>query len=124
VPRRGAAPLDEVLAALAALPLLTDGEPYEARPFLEVHVRLDAPVPALRARVEQALEGRRPRLVKISVERTGSGAALGDAAPGVALADLAPRDVLIRRWQRDHEGDPPAALLHAFDALLARVQAS
>jgi exonuclease SbcD len=121
VPRRGAEPLDAVLAALAALPPLDDGEPHEARPFLEVHVRLDAPAPQLRGRIEQALDGRRPRLVKIAVERAGSGAALGDAAPGAALADLAPRDVLIRRWQRDHEGAPPAALLAAFDALVERV---
>jgi exonuclease SbcD len=95
---------------------------HELRPYLEVHVRLDRPLPDIRGRVEQALEGKRPRLVKITVERAGDGAALGDATPGIALADLAPRDVLVRRWRRDPEGDPPAALIAAFDALVARVQ--
>lgn len=122
IPRRGAAPLEEVLAAIAALPAAGDEE-YDLRPYLEVHVRLDRPQPALRTQVEQAVDGKRPRLVKIAVERAGDHAALGDAAPGVALADLAPRDVVIRKWRRDHEGEPPAALLAAFDELLARVQA-
>jgi exonuclease SbcD len=122
VPRRGAAPIEEVLAALDLLPL-EDGADPELRPYLEVHVKLDRPLPALRGQIEQALDGKRPRLVKITVERAGDGAALGDATPGVALADLAPRDVLLRRWRRDHEGDPPAAMLAAFDALVARVEA-
>ena len=120
LPKRGAATLDELLPVLMTLPA-DEGE-AELRPYLEVHVRLDRPQPDLRGRIEQALEGRRPRLVKITVERGGDGAALGDAGSGVALADLAPRDVLLRRWQRDHEGDPPAALLAAFDELVARVQ--
>ena len=122
VPRREAAPIEEVLAALAALPPLDPEEEQELRPFLEVHVRLDRPVPGLRDRIEQAVDGKRPRLVKIGVQRAGDLAALGDAAPGTALADLAPRDVVIRRWRRDHQGEPPPALLAAFDALLARVQ--
>jgi exonuclease SbcD len=121
VPRRGAAPIEEVLVALDLMPL-DDGADPELRPYLEVHVRLDRPLPALRGQIEQALDGKRPRLVKITVERAGDGAALGDATSGVALADLAPHDVLRRRWRRDHEGDPPAALLAAFDALVARVE--
>ena len=122
VPRREAAPIEEVLAALAALPPADPDEMNEARPFLEVHVRLDRPVPGLRDRIEQALDGKRPRLVKIGVQRAGDLAALGDAAPGAALAELAPRDVVIRKWRRDHQGEPSPALLAAFDALLASVQ--
>jgi exonuclease SbcD len=121
VPRRGAAPLEEILPALLAMECET-GEDAALRPYLEVHVRLDRPLPQLRGQIEQALEGRRPRLVKITVERAGDGAALADATPGVALADLAPREVLLRRWRRDHQGEPPAALLAAFDELVARVQ--
>jgi DNA repair protein SbcD/Mre11 len=70
------------------------------------------------------MAGRRPHLVKIAVERAGDGAALADAAIGAALAELAPRDVLVRRWRRDHEGEPPLALLAAFDALVAEVEAA
>jgi DNA repair protein SbcD/Mre11 len=120
----GPAPIEQVIAELTRLPDLSEDDVHELRPYLEVHVRLDRPAPALRTQVEQALDGKRPRLVKIGVERAGDLQALGDAAAGVALADLAPRDVLVRRWRRDHEGEPPAALLAAFDALVAQVEES
>jgi exonuclease SbcD len=118
----GPAPIAQVIAELTRLPDLSEDDVHELRPYLEVHVRLDQPAPALRTQIEQALDGKRPRLVKIGVERAGDLQALGDAAAGVALADLAPRDVLVRRWRRDHEGEPPAALLAAFDALVAQVE--
>ncbi len=122
IPRRGHASLDDVLNAIMALPpLAIDADP-DLRPYLEVRVRLDQPTPQLRARLGQAVDGKAPRLVAITVERAGSGAALGDDAPGVSLADLEPRDVLRQRWRRDHEGEPPAALMAAFDELLIRVQ--
>ena len=118
----GPAPIEQVIAELTRLPDLSEDDVHELRPYLEVHVRLDRPAPALRTQIEQALDGKRPRLVKIGVERAGDLQALGDAAAGVALADLAPRDVLVRRWRRDHQGEPPAALIAAFDALVAQVQ--
>ena len=34
------------------------------------------------------------------------------------LSSLDPQEVLRRRYQRDYEGEPPAALLEAFDELL------
>ncbi len=122
VPRRGHAPLDDVLNEIMALPPLGLDDDPELRPYLEVRIRLDKPTPNLRARLDQAVDGKQPRLVAITVERGGGGAALGDAAPGVSLADLEPRDVLVQRWRRDHDGEPPAALLAAFDELVARVQ--
>lgn len=119
--RIGGATVDDVLAEILRLPVDL-GEDPELRPYLEVQVRLDRPVPQLRARIEEAMIGRRPRLVKITVERAGDGEALADAQVGVALADLEPRDVLVRRWRRDHEGEPPTALARAFDELVLRVQ--
>jgi DNA repair protein SbcD/Mre11 len=116
VPRHGAAPLDDVLAVLAALP--DAGDDLDARPFLEVVVALDQPEPRLRDRVEAAVAGRAVRLVKITAQGTGDRAALGDIVPGKALADLDPRDVLARRWSRDHEAALPDAVARAFDELL------
>src|SRR5262249_61704233 len=69
VPRRGAAPLADALAELSRLPLLVPGDP--ARPFLEVVVALERPEPRLRALVEAALDGKRPRLIRLGVEYTG-----------------------------------------------------
>jgi DNA repair protein SbcD/Mre11 len=122
VPRTGAAPIDDVLRALAELPAEQDGTD-DARPYLEVTVALDKPEPRLRAQIEEALVGKRPRLVKITAVHTGSGRALADAIAGLALADLDPREVFARRWQRDHTGEPPEALRAAFDALVDEVRA-
>jgi exonuclease SbcD len=123
IPRHGAAPLPEVLAAIAALPLADPDEELERRPYLEVVVALEKPEPRLRAQIEEAIADRRPRLVKITATHTGTGRALGDAAPGIALADLDPGEVFERRWQRDHVGAPPPPLRVAFDRLVDEVRA-
>jgi len=119
VPRRGAAPLADVLAELAQLPLLVPGDP--ARPYLEVVVALDRPEPKLRSAVEAALDGKRPRLVRLGVELTGDGRALGDRVVQQRLAELDPRDVFVRLWGRDHSEPPSDAVLAGFDGLLAEV---
>ncbi|HVV87773.1 MAG TPA: exonuclease SbcCD subunit D C-terminal domain-containing protein [Kofleriaceae bacterium] len=124
VPRRGAAPLADVLRELAVLPEAIDGEEPDARPFLEVRVRLAGPTPHLRAQIEEATRGKRPRLVKITSEAAGDGRALAEALPAEVLAELDPREVLRRRWRRQHDGELPAPVLAAFERLLAEVEAS
>jgi len=123
IPKRGAAPLDEVLAAIEALPDLGLDDDPDVRPLLEVAVLLTRPEPQLRVRLDHAMTHKRAHLVRFTTARAGTGAALGDLTVDVALADLSPREVLLQRWRRDHQGDPSAALLAAFDALVARVQA-
>lgn len=119
IPRRGAAPLGEVLAALDALPPRIVDDP--ARPYLEVVVALDRPEPKLRALVETALEGKRARLIQLHVEHTGDGAALGDRVSQRRLAELDPRDVFLRLWARDHAEPPSPDVVAGFDRLLAQV---
>jgi len=119
VPRRGAAPLAEVLAELGRLPLLVPGDP--ARPYLEIVVALDRPEPKLRALIEAALDGKRPRLVRLGVELTGDGGALDDRVAQRRLAELDPRDVFVRLWGRDHAEPPADAVLAGFERLLAEV---
>lgn len=120
VPKHGAAPLADVLAELGRLPLLVPGDP--ARPFLEVVVALERPEPKLRAAVEAALDGKRPRLVRLGVELTGDGSALGDRVARQRLAELDPREVFVRLWGRDHVEPPGDAVLAGFDRLLAEVR--
>jgi exonuclease SbcD len=120
VPRRGTAPLAEVLAELGRLPQLVPGDP--ARPYLEIVVALDRPEPKLRGAVEAALEGKRPRLVRLGVELTGDGGALGDRVTQQRLAELDPREVFARLWARDHAEGPGADVLAGFDRLLAEVR--
>ncbi|GAB6063745.1 exonuclease SbcCD subunit D C-terminal domain-containing protein [Deferrisoma palaeochoriense] len=122
VPGDGAAPLDEVLDRLRALDPL-DGEPADPfRPYLEVRVRLDRPDPGLRARVDEALEGRAARLLRLSVEYTGTGEALAEAAPSRTLEEITPEDVFRAAWARSFEADPPAEMLAAFHELVDRVR--
>jgi exonuclease SbcD len=120
VPRRGAAPLADVLDALARLPVLVPGDP--ARPYLEVVVALDKPEPKLRALVEAALDGKRPRLIRLGTETTGDGHALADGLARQRLAELDPRDVFVKLWRRDHAEAPGEPVLAGFDRLLAEVQ--
>jgi exonuclease SbcD len=117
IPRHGAAPLDEVLAAIGALPPARADE-LDGRPLLEVAVALPEPQPRLRDRIEAAVADRDVRLVKIHAALTGDRAALADVATGRGLADLDPREVLGRRWARDHDAPVPPEVARAFDELL------
>lgn len=119
LPEGGARPLDDVLELLAALPDRVPEEPLWLRPFLEVSVRVDGPQPDLRAKVEAAVQGKRPRLVSIKVERAEVTAA---PPPVVSLEELSPEAVFRRRWARDYEGDPPPRLLAAFHELVDAVE--
>jgi exonuclease SbcD len=123
IPRRGAAPLAEVLAAIEALPLARGGKAGDpGRPYLEIVVALERPEPRLRTLVEAALEGKRARLVYLHVVETGDRAALGDRVIGPRLAELDPREVFERLWARGHAAPPGEAVLAAFDRLLAEVR--
>jgi len=110
--------LPEVLAAIAALPPRDDAP----REYLEVVVVLDRPEPRLRTSIEVALDGKRARLVRIGVELTGDGAALGDRIAARRLAELDPRDVFGRLWARDHAEPPSDAVVAGFERLLAELQ--
>lgn len=122
VPSREAAPLEEVLARLEALPALDADTPEWTLPYLEVCVSLPKPEPALRRKVEAALEGRAARLVKLTPAYTGTGGALAEVRPGVSLKERTPEDVFRARYARDYAEPPEPALLEAFHSLLTQVQ--
>lgn len=117
VPAQGALPLAQVVELLLLLPARTPGVPDEQRPYLEVCVAVDRPEPGRRRRVEEALEGRAPRLVKLTLDRAGGGKSLADAVGVRELGELTPEEVFVNRYRKDHPGDPPAALLAAFHEL-------
>jgi exonuclease SbcD len=116
-----AAPLDEVLDRLRALDVVD--RPVDERPFLEVRVRLDKPLPSLRAQIEEALQGKAVRLTRVEREGQGDGASLADVARAVgvdapALAELSPTAVFAALYRRSFDGDPPAELVAALRALV------
>ena len=65
VPNGGPLPLEMVLDILKSMPNRGDG-PDEERPLLEIHVALDKPERALRKRIDEAMQGKEARLVRIA----------------------------------------------------------
>lgn len=113
------APLDQVLAALESLELPAN-EDLQRQPYLEVRVRLDAPEPGLRARIEAALEGKPVRLAKIETSFTPKIAPGIDSAPASLeqLERLQPDDIFNRLYRSRYDADAPADLQAAFAELL------
>jgi exonuclease SbcD len=111
------APIDEVLALLAALELPAD-TPWQAQPYLQVRVLLAAPEPGLRNRIEAALEGKAVRLARIE---TSSMRQLDGEIQAVSLDDLQkiqPIDIFSRLYQQNFAVEEvPPALLAAFQEL-------
>jgi exonuclease SbcD len=121
------APLDSALDRLRALDVPTGGDvPEEERPFLEVRVLLKAPTPDVRARVEEALEGKAVRLLRVRVEHQGDGGALADSArQGVGpapLGDIEPTRVLEGLYKRTYGGAVPPDISAAFAELVEQVR--
>jgi exonuclease SbcD len=109
-------PLDAVLAALQALPPRCGEHP----PYLEVRVRLDAPEPGLRARVEAALEGRHARLARIDTSlphQAGAGEEV-DALSLDQLDSLRPDELFRRLYRQKFDCDAPDDQLAAFTELM------
>ncbi|MDX8123857.1 exonuclease SbcCD subunit D C-terminal domain-containing protein [Janthinobacterium sp. GMG2] len=109
------APINEVLAQLAALDV--PATPPEAQPFLEVRVRLDAPEPGLRTRIETALDGKHVRLAKIET----SSAARSSAPENLTLdqlAQLQPDDIFRRLYLQKYGKEAPPEQLSALAELL------
>jgi len=116
VPARPA-PLNDVLAELAALEL--PDAPAEQQPLLEVRVRLDAPEPGLRSRVEAALEGKPVRLAKIETSSAARGVADNDAIMTLDQLDqLKPDDIFRQLYQQKYGSEAPADQLQAFAELM------
>ncbi|UQV44758.1 exonuclease SbcCD subunit D C-terminal domain-containing protein [Janthinobacterium lividum] len=109
------APIADVLAQLAALDV--PAAPAEAQPFLEVRVRLDAPEPGLRTRIETALDGKPVRLAKIET----SSAARSSAPENMTLdqlGQLQPDDIFRRLYLQKYGKEAPPEQLSALAELL------
>ncbi|MES2932813.1 MAG: exonuclease SbcCD subunit D C-terminal domain-containing protein [Pseudomonadota bacterium] len=107
------APMDEVLAALALLdPAPASDTPN--MPYLEVRLRLDAPEPGLRNRIEAALEGKAVRLAKIEISSPSRSPQSAAALSLDQLESLQPDDIFKRLYRQRFDGEVPADQLAAF----------
>jgi DNA repair protein SbcD/Mre11 len=116
VPNGDALPLEVVLETLQSLPSRGDG-PDEQRPLLEVHVALDKPEPALRKRIDEAMEGKEARLVRIAPPVfNGTGVGLPDSG-AARLSELSVEQVFLLKYKQKHGNDPSPEILAAFHEL-------
>ena len=110
--------VDDVLQQLHALHL--PDAPLAAQPYLQVRVRLTAPEPGLRAKVEAALDNKPVRLAHIE-PTYGSSADHAAANRPQSLDDLGrlqPDDIFKKLYQNKYKTEPNAQLLAAFAELL------
>ncbi|NMM28976.1 MAG: exonuclease subunit SbcD [Glaciimonas sp.] len=111
------APLQEVLAALAAL-ALPDQADLQRQPYLEVRVLLDAPEPGVRARVDAVLEGKPIRLAKIDTHYAVKTNNVNAPASLDQLERLQPDDIFNRLYRTKYDADAPLELRAAFAELM------
>ena len=115
LPATGTAPLPEITAALAALPLAPD-LPKPEQPFLYLALSADRPVTEITAALEAALDPLPLRLAGLSITRPET--ATAPAAPRADLADTRPEDLFAAAFEDTHGVAPEAPHLAAFrDAL-------
>jgi len=109
--------ITQVLEELAALDVAD--APVEQQPFLEVRVRLDAPEPGLRARIEAALDGKPVRLAKIETSSAARGSAVDAEVMTLdRLEQLKPDDIFRQLYQHRFGNEAPPDQLSAFAELM------
>ncbi|MFO1151844.1 MAG: exonuclease SbcCD subunit D [Alsobacter sp.] len=114
IPQRGALPLRELEAALAALDLDPDCPP-ERRPFVHVVLELDGPAAGLAGEAEQVLERHPVRSAGIRVERPRVEAAAPDAGQAArSLAETDPADLFARAFEAANGVPPEPRHVSAF----------
>lgn len=119
IPASGELPLDALIAELSRLPEANPGEESATFPYLEVAPLLDKPEPAMRERIQNALNGKKARLIRIAPPvYSGEAAASVTALSGQSLSEITPEDVFIRRYGNLFNGPPPAEYLSAFHELI------
>lgn len=116
-------PIEQVLALLQDQdwPMTT---PDDQQPYLQVRVLLDKPEPSLRSKIEQVLEDKGVRLVKI--ESTYKGREYNQEPSFLSLEDvqkIQPDDVFLRLYQQKYGNAPDTVLLALFRDLLNQYQA-
>lgn len=122
--RIGPAPLAEILLQLADLPNIDLLAETQRQPWLEVRVILDEPQPDLRHQVENALQGKAVRLVRIAAEYAGNRGADGsnDGSILIELDQLTPQELFSRAWLDNYGNEVDEQTLKDFAELLQDVQ--
>ncbi|WP_294244526.1 exonuclease SbcCD subunit D C-terminal domain-containing protein [uncultured Chryseobacterium sp.] len=115
-------PLPEVLALLEQIPAAdhSGGPP----PYLEVKVLLDGPEPALRHKIETALQGKKAKLAKITSVYAASDRKNAETVSPEKLDELQPADIFGRVYRSRYHTDVPDDLMSLFHQVSQEVNQS
>lgn len=109
-PATGAAPLEEVTAALTALNLDPEVAP-DAQPFVYITLTADRPATSLLAEAEALIERNPVRLAGLSIARTELAA---PTAPPPSLAETSPEELFLIAFRQAHALEPDNRHIAAF----------
>lgn len=118
-------PLNEVLPLLEALPEAGEDTDSGVAPYLEVRVLLESPQPALRHKIEMALQGKSVRLAKIDVKYPSGGNSGVDAdnesTTEEQLKALQPETVFNKHYFDTFKSDVPEEIQNIFNQAIQEV---
>lgn len=111
IPATEAAAPDEVLDELRGLELPED----EPMPYLEVKVKLSEPEPMLRQQVEEILEGKPVRLVRIvSFYRQAAEGSVEEETLTAGLQEMNPLQIVKATFENSYQTEMPEELVNLF----------
>lgn len=111
--------LPDVLALLEEIPAADRSE--GPLPYLEVKVLLDGPEPALRHKIETALQGKKAKLAKITPVYAASDRKDAEIVSPEKLDELRPEDVFGRVYRSRYNTDVPDNLMMLFRQITREV---
>ena len=85
---------------------------------MQVRVLLDKPEPSLRHKIEQVLEHKAVRLVKIETSYPTQNESNTNHVLLEDVSKLQPEDIFLRMYQQRYQNEPDSQLLAAFRDLL------
>ncbi|MCK9343413.1 MAG: exonuclease SbcCD subunit D C-terminal domain-containing protein [Massilibacteroides sp.] len=116
-----AQPMEEVLQALAALPV---GEADDTSPFLEVKLAMEAPEPSYKYQITKILEDKAVRLVRIKDERPARQESEFQGITYDQIQKLKPFDLAQDLYQQKYGGqEMPAELKDLFNFIVQHLDA-
>jgi DNA repair protein SbcD/Mre11 len=115
------APLDEVLKALYKLDN-SDNRPMQFSTYLQVKVLLDGPEPALRHKIDQALEGKYVRLARIDVRYPKREGETKELLSPELLLSLSPLEIFSKHYEKKYNRKLPQILEDNFKEVAITIE--
>jgi exonuclease SbcD len=113
-----AEPLQDVLLKLHQL---NDKNNFEIAPYLEIHVLLEEPEPALRHKIDEILKFKNVRLARIQPHYPNKNQSSSKSISEELLNELQPAAVFLKSYQAKYSSEVPENLMYLFQQTLNEV---